>query len=451
MIDEQDQDQFFRKKLDDKKYSKKKTLKTGLKKVATALLYTTLGLMVVPEISNVIKINTQDHKSNSQIIEDAHYFDADMRVAQYFGNSNFLIKTDFRRLPHNNDKPIYVGVSNVFDENEKVMIKDVLLYYEDLFSNINSHYKFKVVNVPEAYFQSIIGNNVLYYFEKNINGEGLNASRPNLLNFNFTKNSIITIDKNLTDEVEKYYTVMHETAHCFGLGDVYETSVRHFDTFMHGSPLAHDVKTLYPNDVAMLYAMYGEDFRNEEEINQTKLLQAQNSFENYKDIFYDKAIKSITEKYLFNNIAEIDQETINNKVFNFYMNIYNEKTLQLEEFIYKIKIDSEKDATFSITNEQNELLWQTPIKYDYYNGALFLPSVYFESGQFPSVDPSENSVESAEFFVIAKFNGVCQFFAPDSNFKTILTLGDKDLDMPNQQKVVFMQNKEHKHEKHIEF
>lgn len=447
MIDELDQISRPKK---DTKYSKKKTLNTGLKKVATVLLYTALGLMVIPETTNVIKIDTQKHKSNSQIVEDAQYFGADMRVAQYFANSNFLIKTDFRRLPHNNDNPIYVGVSNAFDENEKLMINNVLDYYENLFSNINDHYKFKVVNVAEAYFQSIIGNNVLYYFEKSINAKGLNVSRPNLLNFNYTKNSTIIIDKKITNELEKYYTIMHETAHAFGLGDIYTADVSHFDTFMYGSSFAYNVQMLYPNDVAMFYAMYGEDFRNGQEINQSKLLQAQNSFENYKDLFYNKSINLINEIYSFDNMSQIDQETINDNVFSFGMNNYNEKTTQIENFVYNIKINNEQDATFSITDGENQILWQTVTKYDYCNGAIFLPSVYFSSGQYPSSQSSQNSIKSAEFFVVAKFNGAHQLFAPDSNFKTVLTLDNVDMKMQNQKKNAFASKEEQKQENYIE-
>lgn len=425
MIDDLDFDQVLNLKYDSKKYANKKTLKAGLKKVATAMLYTALGLMIIPEATNAIKIQSQNYKTDSQIVEDAQYFNADMRVSNYFASANFLTKTNFKRLAHNNDNPIYVAISNNFDNNEKLIINNVLDYYEDLFLNINSHYKFKVVSEVEAYLQSLTGKNVIYYQEKNLKVNGLNVTKPNLLNFNFTKDSTIKIEKDITDEVEEYYIFMHETAHAFGLGDVYTSSVRHYDTFMYGSHFAQEVKMLYPNDVAMLYAMYCEDFRSGREIDQNKLLQAQTSFENYKDLFYDKAFQSISGNYAYAN--EIDEEAVNNNIFSFTMMNYNENSNNVDYFKYKFAFNNEKDMLLSITDQQNNELWQTTTNYDFYNGSIFMPSVYFSSGQYPSQD-NDNPIKTTEFFAISKVNGAYVLFAPDSNFTTVLTTSDKTLE-----------------------
>lgn len=428
---------FFDLRDENQKYHKKKSIKNALKSVVMATMYTTLGLITIPETMNAIKIDTQNYKSNVQILEDAKHFNADMRVAEYFGSANPFSKTKFKRLPHNNDAPIFVGVSEKFDAVEKDKIKNIFNYYEDLLSAINPHYKFKLVSQGEAYLQSLIGNNVLYFGEGDLlpGKYGVNFARSNLLNANFVKDSIIRIKDYFRSEQYQYYTFMHETAHSIGLGDIYTTEINHGDTFMYGSDFAVSMQMLFPNDVAMLYAMYGENFRNNDnKIDENKLASSKQSFEVYKDRFYEKAVQIIADIYQLGNKGNIDAETIQNKVFAYEAYGYNPKAGDAEIFKYRIRVVDENNASFVILNEKNEVLWETLTRYDYYDGAIFFPSLYFEKGKFPTLhDLGENfsqiSPKSSEFMVIALYNGNYQLLTPDKLIKMKLNLQDKNTEM----------------------
>lgn len=405
-----------------RKFEKKKPIKNAFKNLTVATIYATFGLICMPESFNAIKIAIQNYKSDEQIRSDADYFNADLRVANYFAQSNIITKTNFKRMPYNTNAPIYVGVSSQFDSEENSVINNVISYYGKLFENINSNYKFKIVNSFEAYLLSIIGYNVIYIGEYDLKDYGLNLERANLVNFNFIKNSRILLSTKCESKGNMYYTLMHEMAHSFGLGDVYSSENVHLDTLLSGSDFANKIEMLYPNDVAILYAMYGQNYNVEYNLN-----NALQSFESYKDEFYQKASLILQSEYSYENKNYIEENILIDDTFNFESYYFNKELNTYTLYKYQINILDEDNASVKIYGQNDNLLWQNETKYDYYDGAVYFPSLYFEKSEYPPLfDSTLYEPTSTQFMALAKFDNLYSLFAPDSLFKTTVLTSVKE-------------------------
>lgn len=371
-------------KTENKKYSKKRSI-AG--KVLNAGMMAIIGAILIPETLSATKM--RNYKTNQQITFDAQYFDANMDIANIMGqNGNF--KTTYKRLRHNGEKPIFVTISEKFSPDEVEAIKDVLNYYQQLFSKINSNYRFKVVNGEKAIFEKMLGNTVINFDENTSLTQGyagLNLLRANFLNPNFLKTSRIYIDPSLTEAYDKYYVYMHELAHAFGLGDVYETlTPNHYgNTFLSGSAFAYEVNMLYPNDVAMLFAMYGESYRNGKKILPQELEKSQKAFEEYKQAFYQKAKQVICEQYSLDasKIDKIDVDTIQNKSLFHSRTYFNQLDGSFVVMDYQIDFLDNKKALFKILDNK-EVITQVETPYEIYDGMVFLPALHLPQGLAPN-------------------------------------------------------------------
>lgn len=385
----------------EKKYSKLKKILNGVLDAALIGTSTVFVGAAVSEGVAAVKPLLNEYKNDEQISQDSMLFDANMDLANIHAR-NVIFKTEFKRLPHNGDKPIYVSIDSKFNEDEVEQINKALEYYEDLFKDINSNYRFEVVSKEKVFIEHTFGNTTIT-FEKDelpIFAAGLNKQRANLLNSNFLRQNNIIISNNALDY---YYTLIHEIGHSFGLADVTRdfTDVDYHNTFYSQTEINKRVSMLYPSDVAILYSMYGQYYRDGNNLLPEKVEIAKQSFEDYKTKFYQK-LTDVTLSYFnvenqFIDIQALQSTTlVNQNVFIFDPNIS-----AVSRYIYETQIIDENNASFVIKDCSGNMLYETTTRYEQHEGMIYLPAVHLKNGQYPDKN-KEMSPESYKMYAFYK-------------------------------------------------
>ena len=379
-----------------KKYSK---LKKIFGVVIDAALTGYIVALVGPELIAGAKPLFEDYKNNETITQDALFFDANMDIANIYADKT-LFSTTYKRLPHNGDKPIFVFIDSSYTKDEVQLIENALDYYQELFTDINPNYKFEIVSKEKAFAEKMLGNTVITFEGGEIPeyASGVNKSRPVLVNPNFIRNNEIRIKSENLTPFEQYAIIIHELGHSFGLADSYHTEIKYHNSSFNQSETFLKLGMLYPNDVAILYAMYGENYRKDGLIVQEELEKSQGKFEEYKAKFYDKLSEVFqTTLNIQDKMQNLDTENFN--FLNQSIYFYNQTTSRHEKYYYQIKLLDEINAEFVIKDATQNVLYTTTTKFESHNGMIYLPAVHLEKGPYPD----KNATESAESYEMYAF------------------------------------------------
>ena len=221
------------------------------------------------QISNKISSEEQAH-----IIAEA--LNCDMSYMR------FNYSKDIIRMMHNDEEPIYVGISKEMNQEENQLIQESLDYVFGIVGKINDKYKYKIVDSAEFTKQNLTGKTTIYYIEGPCDfldrtPSGLIFRTSNLIekvgkkeNNDYYTDYIIKFDREKAKDKEyddKLYTFIHELLHAFGLDDVYtagllkKTDINHKNTIMKSASMGNIIT---PNDLKCLLSAYSKDFQGQE-------------------------------------------------------------------------------------------------------------------------------------------------------------------------------------------
>ena len=274
--------------------------------------------------------NTKYLKPTAQVEREAEFLDADLSLMEKAAKELYK-NADIIRLKPNKGESIYVNIDKNVSSETTTLIKNSLNYFENLFKDINSDYRFKIVNDAEFFANKLIGKTTIKFkmekFASNLlHGHANNQSNKNAYDklFNNTSTNLYFIDNVITlnedvfptlNEKQKTYTINHELLHCFGLADVYEGYKDYSSYIFNASPLEN--RLLSPNDIKLLYSAYGNKHINEDgSINNEKLNEFKTKMEAYEQVFHKQSVSDISliQK---NNYINFDKSEIENRLFSF--------------------------------------------------------------------------------------------------------------------------------------
>ena len=384
-----------------------------------AVGFTILAGVTLAGISAVkvnAEINQQDYKTTQQIYQDGAAYGTDMSISSY---QNYF--SEFTRLKHNDDEPIYVYISEQFNQREVELIKEMYANIELYFQTINPNYKFEFVNEFTLANKAINGKTVITYGRMKMeNGAGFCLKTPSLLNPNFTAKEVIMIDTSITipeekpdyakmteKEIEDYESAfadfrasIYEEGFYHGLGfanDVYyKNKERKFYEFgmnattenlYQNTFILNDSKRymvdLFPEDYKMLQAMYNQTQTQE---------QVLQMIDTYENIFYASrkdAIDYLLGTYKTQSGAKVSLQTISqqesqnmlietSQQYNMYNKDNQYENLGLLVYDFKITL-KDGTITFEVYNQDTkELLETSSAKYKNIDGVIFVENLVFE-------------------------------------------------------------------------
>lgn len=373
-------------------------------------IYLISAVFSISEGAHALKAYSEKPKSNDMISQDAIYFDANMDVANLYGQ-NIVMPSDYKRFAHNGDKPIYVSIDDEFPASDVELIHQTLNYYEELFADINPNYRFEVVSELDAYVRQYTGSAVIRFDYGHIKYDGVlgyNKSRMNFMYWDFLRFAHIKLSEDAPSAPkERYYILIHEMAHTFGLGDVYSylTDNVYQDTFLKHTETAEEMGMLYPNDVAMLHAMYGEKYRDGDKIIKQELEKSVKACQAYQDMFYDKlseyVIEDVCNQTYFRQMSSQDFGS-----FTYSFNAHTQNTSglyggQYSTYEYEITQIDDKMARFVIKDEGNKIVTDIKTQYIIRSGVVLLPKVHLKKGPYPN-EKQESTPESFKMFAMYK-------------------------------------------------
>lgn len=373
-------------------------------------------MMGLSSVNVALDLNKEDYKTPEQIYNDGAAYGTDMSIASY---QNYF--SEFTRLKHNNGEPIYVYISDDYNQREVALIKEMYANIEMYFQTINPNYKFDFVDGMTVANKSLQGKTVVTYGRMKMeNGAGFCFKTPSLFNPGFTAKEIIMLDTSITipeqlpnysamtekeiqdyeDAFAEFRASIYEEGFYHGLGfanDVYfknsgakfyefglkaTTENLHLNTFILNDSKRYMVD-LFPEDYKMLQAMYNQN-QNQEDVLQM--------IETYENIFYSSrksAVESIVGSYSKNSedyarlepISQNDSEGIliqTSPQFNVYNKDNPRENLGL--FVYDFDIIL-KDGLITIKvfdENTKELLETSSAKYKNIDGVIFVENMVFE-------------------------------------------------------------------------
>lgn len=338
------------------KIKKQKNKLSTLDKVTLGICLSCLTVTGSIVTKNTIISNKKYLKPISQIERDAEFLNADMMVMERMLETHNINSNELIRLkPNGKDEPIYINLDKSIDSKLATHINSSLNYIEDVFSNINDNYTFKIVNDFEYNVKKAIGKTTIKYECNDIVKSNTSGTAYRTLNKSFFDDVINNNERNLyyTDCTividEKSYinysesnilTVLnHELLHCFGLGDIYYGKV---DTgsFMRAQN-GYFINFISPNDFRMLYSAYGDKHLNKDgTINIKKLTEIKEKLNLYENEYYNFVAKNLIEKKDLKNIMDIDKSDFNNR--GFVTHSYYTDNNKTNSFMFKFEIKDDK-------------------------------------------------------------------------------------------------------------
>lgn len=365
----------------------KQKIKLAIENALTTGTFLVFTAMVASETISAIKGKVGDYKTTDQITENAKSLDADMRIVEYFAERGPL-KSEYKRLLHNNNKPIYVNIGNSFSASEREMIISSLNYYEDVFKEINPKYRFKILNIPFLPFNFVAGQTTMQFHKYNIKADGVNYTRANYFNKQFLRNIHIVIDpESLTWERPlAEYVIKHEILHSFGFADVYQaiTPVDHQNTFEMVNNFNFEMGILQPNDIAVLHSLYNQDLvSGDEEQNKIALEETKQKIENYKKFYAEKVKEFYVNKKKVKNFETITDEDLCEKPLSYTSVRYYSPHNRLLTF------DTEKnEINYKIFDENNKFIYETTVPYVKTDDMVFVTNLKIDKEKHPKLPKS---------------------------------------------------------------
>lgn len=292
---------------------------------------------VVEEETNV----NLDYASMEQVYSLMADLNADNSYFRTYQNFADIRKPDvFNVLNHNGGEPIYIVISDDFDEESKKLITQAVDTVFGIVSQINDKYTYQVVDKAPKGKCSIqyrildvnVGGYAWYDFEyKTIRSRG----------------GVVTLDTSIVNKKETQndllYTSTHELLHIFGFRDVYNNSdskfvgQRYSKTFMTTTfflSTSTEFVPISPNDYKLLLSAYAPQATTEEEYKET-LNKIDNLATAYETEYYKRSVDFVESKMKDYQVAEFADTFV----------------IGFENFLYSgskvaIKVDGNKYSLF---------------------------------------------------------------------------------------------------------
>lgn len=361
----------------------KKTYKFITNTIATLCAFTLFGVGGLTISANH---TAKQYAPESQMVDIAETLDCDisyMKLNKY----NKIVP-----LQHNNDKPIYVSISDKFPEKNKNEVVSTLDHVFGLVNEINPHYDYSIVTETElskynssglTTIQYKIGDTTNVVNNTSIVADGRNVYQPNIVTTIFAnkplkKSAVITINPQSISRDDSQAIILHETLHSFGFDDVYPyiTSVEHYNSAIHQ---INRFPLMTPNDYKCLIATYSPNFSNNEE--KTKFI------ENFSDKI------SEYEKYYYSYVNhKKNYQPLSSSTKEFCFKAKKTQCLIDKTIVeHNYQIDVKNDTyTFSIFDENFELIDKTSGKTLDIDGVIYLKDAKFKHGLQPNNPEDEN-------------------------------------------------------------
>lgn len=311
-------------------------------------------------------------KPYSQILIDSKSFNADMEVA--LNKSAFYKLDKYIRLKFEEDKPVIIEYDKNMEEREVNIIKQVIEYYNKVFQSINENYKFEVNETGKK----ISDDYTLISFVNadkpgNVVGESITTSDIKVTSGEWlVDKGLIQIDyEAIKDEEDAYIygVAMHEFSHALGLGDVYlkdknvvdRTTVMHTDTW-------GKINHLYPNDYAILQALYSNEYKKCENYNEAVKI-VNEKIQKYTESFYKHYSKVLKEGLATDKLNRDElPQTINWKSF----------AQGIGTNLYTLNLNDDNTCELNIMNEKGNLLQRCEGNIIFEDGIMFLRNIVID-------------------------------------------------------------------------
>jgi len=251
-----------------------------IKKIKKFLKVTTASLLIAGTISAgaVAAVNHKfsTYATDEQIETIAEALDCDI---------SYLTQKDnhYCVMGHNGDEPIYVYFDETLSEKDKAYAIESLDYVFGIVGDINSRYRYQIVDEAEYLKQSgkstikyTIGDPEAYYEGKTIDVAGNAKSKLNVLT-KLTNKRVANrfyINIRSCDEATPHETILgiyiHELMHLIAFSDVHtlksiRTTDKHYgNTIMQASHGGKMLCVLTPNDYKILISAFTENMSENE-------------------------------------------------------------------------------------------------------------------------------------------------------------------------------------------
>jgi len=265
------------------------------------------------------------------------------------------------------------------DQKEIAMIEAIVEYYNWIFSTINRNYSFEVKKENEE----IPADATIVSFENDALESRVHG-RMNPVVFsggsgnNFINSARIVVDweKIKTEEdAYIYYVLFHEFTHVLGLGDVYyqgdfkNTQRVELETIMNLENSRRGMNCLYPNDYAVLQALYSNEYNltknYEEAVNKVK-----GKIEEYTKIFYKKYGRYLKEKC--GATSKMCEKDVGSKIK--WVRENGGKTKW-----YEIELKKDGKCVFAIKDREGNKLETSEAEYIFVDNVLHIRGIMLEN------------------------------------------------------------------------
>lgn len=334
-------------------------MKNGV--IKKKLIKLTAGILIgtTLTIGSDIAISEITHRDNSTLTQVS-------KLEEVLGGSPEFRYDSGKRLKHNNNEPIYVSISNEFNNEQKQIIINTLDTVFGYVQQVNDNYKYKIVEDTDdiKYFNKTKISFELLDLDKSTGGTAklghdiwIFSSKGNFINCGKIK-----IDRDVT--IGFKFMILHELLHCFGLQDLYDVDTEYFGDWINFQNL------ITPNAYASLLAMYAPDLskfseaETKEQVNNLK-----QKINEYKQSYYSTCS---------NKIKQLQQNCgIDNKLSPITgdIDILFDNVSLSNDLITSIRIKTKNGKYTLATYNGNELIEKFSGNIQNINGIIYLEDV----------------------------------------------------------------------------
>lgn len=291
-------------------------------------------------------------KEVDNVEEYAEKIDCDLDYVKLLSSDNNTII----RLKHNYNNPIYVGVSNEFNDEQKGYITESLDYVFGVVNKINSKYKYEIIPMSKIKAKKLMSESFITIEPKVMVENGLTKNYQKFLNLKQYKNNsyanIYLNTEELKTKDDFFYVTNHELSHVFGFGDVYfygdfkQTDKFYSNTITYFTSMC-SIPYFTPNDYKSLWAMY--DQTDDDKLTDEYFENIKHKCTNYAKSYYENVYKEILDKDLcFPQVKNVKATRV----------LFNTPLQEKDTYFYEVLLDNNK-YTLNVTNHDGELLETT--------------------------------------------------------------------------------------------
>ncbi len=315
-------------------------------------------------------------KNQSYQTEVLKQLDADMIIMQDF---SYIKDGDLKklvRLKPNKEKEICVEISSEITDKTKNNIEKSLTEFNEIFTNINDSYNFKIYETTELKEFNKKSTISFKYKTLDKNTYGLTTAEKSK-NFFFSnvdalencyiKKATIYFDEKVFDSLSnssQLYVIKHELLHSLGFSDLYD----YYDdeTSLMNVGIVGYSNVLSPNDLKMLYVAYGnKHINNDGSFNQENLDKVKFYINEYEKNYYEHLIDIIKEK------TDVELENINKEeILNLSLE-YQKSKIQIENDKFNYSLDNYSKEGNLICGKDYVILPDIKVKSKFKNNCLY--------------------------------------------------------------------------------